>query len=88
MNGNLMKVDEKKVELSKGKNNKMNEWLMSISSGVFLFLMFMWFLLQVKGDGKCMVSSMGNSIWMMDLKKVFVLKFLKSFGNGDSIGEC
>jgi hypothetical protein len=41
MNGNLMKVDEKKVELSKGKNNKMNEWLMSISSGVFLFLMFM-----------------------------------------------
>lgn len=36
-----MKVDEKKVELSKGKNNKKREWLMSIYSGVFLFLMFM-----------------------------------------------
>jgi hypothetical protein len=42
MNGNLMKVDEKKVGLSKGKKQqKEEEWLMSISSDVFLFLMSM-----------------------------------------------
>jgi hypothetical protein len=41
MNGNLMKVDEKKVELSKGKNNQKKRMVMSISSVVFLFLVFM-----------------------------------------------
>jgi len=36
-----MKVDEKKVELSKGKNNKKKEWLMSIYSGGFFIIVFM-----------------------------------------------
>ncbi len=46
MNGNLMKVDEKKGGLSKGKKQqKEEEWLMSISNDVFLFLVSMWFLL-------------------------------------------
>jgi hypothetical protein len=42
MNGNLMKVDEKKGGLSKGKKQqKEEEWLMSISNDVFLFLVSM-----------------------------------------------
>jgi hypothetical protein len=48
MNKNLMKVDEKKVELSKGKNNKKKEWLMSIYSGVFSF--FSVYVILVKGE--------------------------------------